>query len=91
MTLRVHSDAMVHFCVIDQGPGVAATEKPNLFKIFKRRATSAMQDGFGIGLALAHQVAVAHGGTLSYADGTVRGAEFTLSIPLHVHVTERQT
>jgi PAS domain S-box-containing protein len=71
--------------VRDNGAGIAPEEMPRLFELFRQgEATRRLAPGgLGIGLALARQLAEAHGGTLEgRSDGPGRGAEFTLRIPL---------
>jgi signal transduction histidine kinase len=62
----------------DNGPGVPMSFQPRMFDVF---ATHGKKDGTGLGLALAKQVAEAHGGTLSYRDGDGGGARFEIRIP----------
>ena len=60
----------------DTGPGVSEHVKPRLFEPF----VSGRQDGVGLGLALAREIAVAHGGTARHVEQTP-GACFELEIP----------
>jgi len=62
--------------VCDTGPGVAEQVKPRLFEPF----VSGRTDGMGLGLALAQEIALAHGGTARYVEQT-RGACFELELP----------
>lgn len=62
--------------VEDDGPGVPTSLQPRLFEPF----ATGRADGTGLGLALAREVALAHGGELRYvARGA--GACFELEIP----------
>ena len=62
--------------VDDEGPGIGSTA--NLFvPFFTTKPT-----GSGIGLALSRQIAEAHGGTLTLANRTDRGARAELRLPL---------
>ena len=62
--------------VDDTGPGVLPELRARLFVPF----VSGRHDGFGLGLALAREIALAHGGNLRYApQGS--GARFELEIP----------
>jgi nitrogen fixation/metabolism regulation signal transduction histidine kinase len=70
-------DGRLELCVRDEGPGLAATG--NLFVPF----FTTKPDGSGIGLALARQIAEAHGGTLTLvnrSDGC--GCEASVMLPL---------
>jgi signal transduction histidine kinase len=63
--------------VSDTGPGVPAKAKPHLFEAF---SGSARTGGTGLGLAIANELVRAHGGHLSYVEGTI-GATFRITIP----------
>ncbi|WP_295886214.1 chemotaxis protein CheB [uncultured Thiohalocapsa sp.] len=71
--------------VRDNGIGIAAEDLPRLFEPFTRFGGAAEhhQDGLGLGLALARQLADLHGGTLTaQSDGPGQGSELTLTLPL---------
>jgi signal transduction histidine kinase len=69
--------------VEDRGIGVAEDEREKIFEPFYRspRAGAASM-GFGLGLALARQIARAHGGEVRYLPLTEGGSRFTVSLPL---------
>jgi signal transduction histidine kinase len=70
--------------VRDTGPGIAAQHLPHLFEPFYR-VDAARGDGAehsGLGLALAHWIARAHGGQIHVASQPDVGSVFTLSLPL---------
>jgi two-component system CheB/CheR fusion protein len=71
--------------VTDTGCGIAAEFLPHVFSMFGqecRRAASA-NPGLGIGLALVHELATAHGGRVeARSDGSGRGAQFSVWLPL---------
>lgn len=66
--------------VSDTGPGIPAHELPRVFDRFFR-SRSARADGSGIGLAVAAELAAAHGGTLTAESEVGRGSTFTTRIP----------
>ena len=69
--------------VSDNGPGIAKAEQERIFQLFYRSpAQQRRHQGMGIGLALARQLAEAHGGTLAVQSEEGRGASFTLRLPL---------
>jgi two-component system sensor histidine kinase GlrK len=67
--------------VADQGPGVPAGERDQIFEPFYRSANARSIAGVGLGLAIAREFAVAHRGTLELLDAPV-GARFRLTLPL---------
>jgi len=75
------STASIEVCVMDRGPGVPATFKNKLFLAFARPDREDAPAGLGLGLALAHGIARAHGGDLSYEARPGGGATFVFSIP----------
>lgn len=67
--------------VSDTGPGVAAGERENVFKMFYQSESNAM-GGSGIGLYLVDQYVRMHEGTVKISDNAPHGAVFTLRIPI---------
>jgi signal transduction histidine kinase len=70
-------DSKLLFEVEDNGPGVAAEHAEEMFVPF----FTTKAGGAGIGLPLARQVALAHGGTLEASRNPGGGMTFALSIP----------
>jgi two-component system, NtrC family, sensor histidine kinase GlrK len=70
--------------VRDHGPGVPAEIRETVFDAFVTRAVprSPKGLGFGLGLALAREVARAHGGDLELDEPSGDGATFRLWLPL---------
>jgi signal transduction histidine kinase len=67
--------------VRDSGPGVPEAALPRLFGRFER-GSSFSHGGLGLGLYIAHQAALAHGGTLSVKNQPGGGAKFVVTLPL---------
>lgn len=63
--------------VWDNGPGVAAADRAAIFRPF----FTTKQQGTGVGLALARQILLAHGGDLVLAEGDA-GARFEATLPI---------
>jgi len=63
--------------VSDTGPGVPAAIRANLFQPF---VTSGKKDGLGLGLALARQTMLEHGGDLELTESD-GGARFWMRLP----------
>ena len=65
--------------VIDNGPGVPARARENLFKAFQG---STKKGGTGLGLVIASELVQAHGGSLTLIDSQVApGATFRIELP----------
>jgi two-component system sensor histidine kinase BaeS len=67
--------------VSDTGPGIPPEDLPRVFDRFWRGRGAANVSGSGIGLAIAAELARAHGGTLRASSEPGRGAQFTLTLP----------
>ena len=62
----------------DNGPGVPERARERLFQAF---SGSSRPGGAGLGLAIARELALAHGGDLTLADNSSDGAVFELRLP----------
>ncbi|WP_393060522.1 sensor histidine kinase [Streptomyces sp. LN549] len=69
--------------VTDDGDGVPGAERERIFERFVRLDDARTRDegGAGLGLAIARDVAVRHGGRLTVTDTGDRGARFALWLP----------
>jgi two-component system, OmpR family, sensor histidine kinase BaeS len=67
--------------VADTGIGIAADELPHIFERFWRGQRAAQTSGSGIGLAIAAELARAHGGALTASSQPGRGTRLTLTLP----------
>ncbi|MFJ8820726.1 sensor histidine kinase [Streptomyces sp. NPDC102467] len=67
--------------VRDHGPGIAAEDLPYVFDRFYRAEVSRALPGSGLGLAMARQIALAHGAELSAEAAPGGGALFRLTFP----------
>jgi signal transduction histidine kinase len=65
------------FAVRDEGEGIAPEHLPDLFKRFWR-GPARRDSGAGLGLAICHEIATAHGWSLQARNGVV-GAEFAVA------------
>ena len=66
--------------VTDEGRGVPAEDRKRIFEPFYRSSNSKEVVGIGLGLAIAREFAVAHGGSLEIVDSPV-GAHFRVTLP----------
>jgi PAS domain S-box-containing protein len=83
VSLRAEQGAAV-LAIRDTGTGIPAAELPSIWNRFHRveGARGRTQEGSGIGLALVHELAKLHGGTVAVASRFGEGSVFTVSIPL---------
>lgn len=79
VSLGVEDSGVV--CVSDEGPGVSAAERAQIFRRFWRRDRS-RTDGAGLGLSIVASIMRAHGGSVDVADRPGGGAAFSLRFPL---------
>jgi two-component system, OmpR family, sensor kinase len=73
----------IRFAVLDDGPGIPASERERIFERFRRtdegRARS--EGGAGLGLAIVRAIAESHGGYARAMDANGRGARVELVLP----------
>jgi two-component system sensor histidine kinase BaeS len=67
--------------VADTGPGLSDDDLVHVFDRFYRGSAARGTEGSGVGLAIAAELAAAHGGHLTAAGAQTRGATFTLTLP----------
>jgi two-component system sensor histidine kinase GlrK len=67
--------------VVDDGPGIGAEESERIFQPFYRGAAGKGVPGAGLGLAIAHEFALAHRGRLDIVE-RAQGAHFRARLPL---------
>jgi signal transduction histidine kinase len=70
----------IRLSVADNGPGVAAEDRPRIVRRFARLDSSRTTPGHGLGLNLVEVIAEAHGGTL-LIDDNMPGLRVTLVLP----------
>jgi len=81
VAIVIADDAPFSLLVTDEGPGVARDEAERIFERFYRSASSPTGSGFGIGLAIARELATAMGGHLVAEVNERRGGCFRLTLP----------
>ena len=86
-------DDLIRLKVADTGTGIAESELPKIFDRFHRVAgvRSRTHEGTGIGLALVHELAKLHGGSVDVSSQIGEGTVFTVTIPAgKKHLPEKQ-
>lgn len=70
--------------VKDNGIGIAVDEQQKIFEPFYRGNTGKrFRQGMGLGLSIARDLVVAHGGTLTLDSEPARGSIFTIHLPMN--------
>jgi signal transduction histidine kinase len=70
----------IRFAVSDDGPGIPAESLPRVFDRFYR-APGQTKAGAGLGLAIAREIVVAHGGSIACSSEAGRGTTFYFLLP----------
>lgn len=85
LAMTGHSDhRYLTVTVDDDGPGIPAHQRDEVFKPFLRLDDARNQDegGTGLGLAIARDIARSHGGDITLADSPMGGLRAVVRIPL---------
>jgi signal transduction histidine kinase len=76
-------DDTLQICVRDTGPGITAEEQEHIFDPFYRsQPNRRFPQGMGLGLTIARDMVVAHGGQLLVESTPGLGSHFTIRLPL---------
>lgn len=73
-------DGFIRFGVRDQGPGIPPESVPSIFDRFYR-VPDQRQKGAGLGLAIAREIVVAHGGSIACSSRPGEGSDFYFLLP----------
>ena len=77
-------DGRAWWAVEDDGPGIAPAQQALVFERFERGTASQEVAGSGLGLSIAREVALKHGGTLCLeAPATGHGCRFVMMLAVH--------
>jgi two-component system sensor histidine kinase MprB len=68
--------------VRDHGPGIEADDLPFIFDRFYRATSSRAAPGAGLGLAVVHEIALGHGGTVTAEPAPGGGTLVRFSLPI---------
>ncbi len=82
VAIRVSTNGqLARIAVIDHGLGIPYSDRASAGSRFSRHRTTSSR-GANLGLAIAQEVAVSHGGELQFSDREAGGFEVALSLPL---------
>jgi len=68
--------------VADTGPGIPPEELSTIFDRFQRADRDRSRPGFGLGLSLVREIALAHGGRVDVESEPGKGTRFTVWLPV---------
>lgn len=77
----------IQLSVSDHGSGIPAGKQPFIFRPFYRANQGYEETGLGVGLYIAREIMVRHGGTLTFSSEEERGTTFTLRLPVGGHAS----
>jgi PAS domain S-box-containing protein len=69
-------------CVEDRGPGIAEAQLERIFERFERAASVRNYPGLGLGLFVAREIVIAHGGSIHARNREGGGAAVEVRLPL---------
>jgi signal transduction histidine kinase len=82
VTVRVESgDGRVRFTVADTGGGIPAEHRERIFEPFFQVPGTEDLGGVGLGLAVAKEIVLSHGGEIDFQSEEGRGATFWFTLP----------
>ena len=85
VTVEIGSaDGLVFLTVRDKGPGIAEADREKVFQPFFRGADRQNVNGYGLGLPLVRQIAVAHGGSVEILPRSEERSAIRISLPVKV-------
>lgn len=85
ITVAITSDdKRLEISVDDDGPGIPKDKRDDVFKAFYRVDPSRNKEtgGVGLGLAIAKDIVVSHGGSIELSDSSLGGLRVVISLPL---------
>lgn len=65
--------------IVDNGPGIPPEQLPHLFERFHQ--SGGVRSGYGLGLAIAREIVLAHDGSIEARSEPGHGAEFIIILP----------
>jgi len=84
VTVRVWGDGTprsVEFSVTDSGPGIPEDDLAHVFNKYYQARHSSADSGVGLGLTIAREVVVAHGGSIDVSNVRGGGTRFHVTLP----------
>jgi len=79
----VRDGSMALITIQDQGPGIEQSVLPRIFEQFYTGDPARKGNSTGLGLAIAHRIIQAHGGTITAHSTVGQGTKFMIHLPLN--------
>ena len=76
---RQSTGDFIEIAVVDSGQGIPPEQLPHVFERFYQAGE--VRTGVGLGLAIAKEIVLAHGGKIEVNSAPGEGAEFTVTLP----------
>lgn len=73
--------SFVRLAVIDQGMGIAKEDQAKIFDRFERAVNASEVSGLGLGLYIAKQIVISHGGSIRVESEVNKGTTFIVDLP----------
>lgn len=77
-----YTDGILTITVGDTGTGMTEDEQRRVFGAFERLSNAAAKDGFGLGLAIVHNIMTMLHGKIRLDSAKGKGSRFTVEIPM---------
>jgi len=84
---RNSTDSFVEITVADSGPGIPPEQLPYVFERFYQ--AGGLRTGVGLGLAIAREIVLAHGGKIEVSSNPGEGTKFMVTLPASVSTSQR--
>lgn len=77
-----YTNGLLTLIVEDTGTGMTKDEQKRVFDAFERLSNAAAKDGFGLGLAIVHNIVTMLSGKIHLNSEKGKGSRFTVEIPM---------
>ncbi len=77
-----YNNSVLTLTVEDTGTGMTEEEQQRVFGAFERLSNAAAKDGFGLGLAIVHNIVTMLSGKIRLESEKGKGSRFTVEIPM---------
>ena len=77
-----YTNGVLTLIVEDTGTGMTEEEQQRVFNAFERLSNAAAKDGFGLGLAIVHNIVTMLHGEIRLDSAKGKGSRFTVEIPM---------